>query len=50
MILGRDPTDPTAVQLIWELQEIEVGSKVEFWTNQLDPASVDLMIPEPPPA
>jgi hypothetical protein len=50
MTFGRDPTDPTAVQSIWELQEIEVVSKVEFWIDQLDPPSVDLMMPEPPPA
>jgi hypothetical protein len=50
MILGKGPTDPTAVQLIWELQEIEVASKVASWINQLDPPFVDLMIPDPPPA
>jgi hypothetical protein len=50
MIFGRDPTDPTAVQLIWELQEIEVMPNVESWIDHLDPPPVDLMIPEPPPA
>jgi hypothetical protein len=50
MILGRDPMDPTAVQLICKLHEMEIASKFEFWIDQLDPPSVDLIIPEPPPA
>jgi hypothetical protein len=29
---------------------MEVASKLESWVNQRDPPSVDLMIPEPPPA
>jgi hypothetical protein len=29
---------------------MDSGVDAELWTNQLDPPSVDLMIPEPPPA
>jgi hypothetical protein len=50
MILGRDPRDPTAVQLTWDSQEIELVSKVETKIDQLDPPLVDLMMPDPPPA
>jgi hypothetical protein len=50
MILGRDPTDPTAVQWILEPQEIDVVPKVESRIDHRDPPSVDLMIPDPPPA
>jgi hypothetical protein len=44
------PEPPTAVHWIAEKHESDSTEKSGSWIDQLDPPSVDLMIPEPPPA
>jgi hypothetical protein len=41
---------PTAVHSMVVTQEIETGGKEASRIDQVEPPSVDLMIPEPPPA
>jgi hypothetical protein len=44
------PVPPTAVHSIVVTQEIDCGGKDESEIVQVDPPSVDFMIPDPPPA